>query len=112
MKYRAGHGEEVMSARSSEYCRRARSHLAWLGSPLAGALAHSVAAVDLDRLRREMGANAAAVPAEQRRKAPVLRGALFWAAHQARIRALTNQVRAQWAQTARLNRMGTGASAR
>jgi hypothetical protein len=37
MKYRAGHGEERMSERSVEYCRRARAHLATLGSPLANA---------------------------------------------------------------------------
>ena len=35
MKYRAGYGEETMSARSVEYCRRVRDHLAALGSPLA-----------------------------------------------------------------------------
>jgi hypothetical protein len=38
MKYRAGHGEERMSPLSIEYCRRARMHLATIGSPLgAGA---------------------------------------------------------------------------
>jgi hypothetical protein len=35
MKYRAGHGEERMTPRSVEYCRRARLHLAAIGSPLA-----------------------------------------------------------------------------
>ena len=39
MKYRAGWGEERMSPLSVEYCRRARGHLAAIGSPLAnGAL--------------------------------------------------------------------------
>jgi hypothetical protein len=39
MKYRAGHGEERMTPLSVEYCRRARTHLAAIGSPLAeGAL--------------------------------------------------------------------------
>ena len=37
MKYRAGHGEERMTPLSVEYCRRARVHLASVGSPLAGA---------------------------------------------------------------------------
>lgn len=37
MKYRAGHGEERMTPLSVEYCRRARVHLASIGSPLAGA---------------------------------------------------------------------------
>src|SRR3954468_1988424 len=35
MKYRAGHGEERMTPLSVEYCRRARGHLAAIGSPLA-----------------------------------------------------------------------------
>lgn len=34
MKYRAGHGEERMTPLSVEYCRRARMHLATIGSPL------------------------------------------------------------------------------
>jgi hypothetical protein len=34
MKYRAGHGEERMTPLSVEYCRRARGHLAAIGSPL------------------------------------------------------------------------------
>src|SRR5215207_9904448 len=39
MKYRAGWGEERMTPLSVEYCRRARGHLAAIGSPLAdGAL--------------------------------------------------------------------------
>lgn len=44
-RYRAGHGEQRMTPRSVEYCRRALAHLAWLGSPLAaGATAPSVPA--------------------------------------------------------------------
>ena len=35
MKYRAGHGQEVMTPRSVKYCNRARNHLAALGTPLA-----------------------------------------------------------------------------
>ena len=34
MKYRAGWGEERMTPLSVEYCRRAREHLAAIGSPL------------------------------------------------------------------------------
>jgi hypothetical protein len=52
MKYRAGHGEERMSERSVEYCRRARAHLAAIGSPLANA---PVPAVDyVSRLHRAL----------------------------------------------------------
>ena len=38
MKYRAGHGEEIMSALSMTYCGRARAHLAAAGSPFAAAI--------------------------------------------------------------------------
>ncbi|MGH6936993.1 MAG: lytic transglycosylase domain-containing protein, partial [Methylocella sp.] len=38
MKYRAGHGEEIMSALSVTYCGRARAHLAAAGSPFAAAI--------------------------------------------------------------------------
>jgi hypothetical protein len=44
MKYRAGHGEERMSAFSVEYCRRARSYLVSTGSPLGEALLPPIAA--------------------------------------------------------------------
>jgi hypothetical protein len=45
MKYRAGHGEERMTPLSVEYCRRVRTHLATIGSPLgAGADAGHVGA--------------------------------------------------------------------
>jgi hypothetical protein len=37
MKYRTGHREERMTPHSVEYCRRARLHLAAIGSPLANA---------------------------------------------------------------------------
>ncbi|WP_156917497.1 lytic transglycosylase domain-containing protein [Salinarimonas rosea] len=37
MKYRAGHGETRMSARSVAYCVRAIAHLKQIGSPLADA---------------------------------------------------------------------------
>jgi Transglycosylase SLT domain len=45
MKYRAGHGSDKMSALSIEYCRRARVHLAAVGTEIGtstGALAHPV----------------------------------------------------------------------
>ena len=45
MKYRAGHGSDKMSALSIEYCRRARQHLATVGTEIGtslGALAQPV----------------------------------------------------------------------
>jgi len=38
MKYRAGHGSDQMSPLSIEYCRRARQHLAAVGTQLGSAL--------------------------------------------------------------------------
>jgi len=50
MKYRAGHGEDAMSARSVEYCARVRAYLASVGSPLASDL--PVVAAGAGRVRR------------------------------------------------------------
>jgi transglycosylase-like protein with SLT domain len=75
MKYRAGHGSDTMSALSIEYCRRARRHLASvgteIGSPVEGlaqpvirprgttaALVHRLHTgerISLGRLRQEAG---------------------------------------------------------
>lgn len=98
MKYRAGHNEERMSALSVEYCRRAKSHLAALGSPLgAGALpavtfgpaSASVAGPKGGRLVRVAG---------RLRKVAGVRTATtsrrFWAAHESRIRAI--EARLPW----------------
>jgi hypothetical protein len=68
MKYRAGHGEEQMTARSVEYCRRARLHLATIGSPLADAPLPAFAATQ--------GASRAP---RQSRLAQKLRGKVMWA---------------------------------
>jgi hypothetical protein len=38
MKYRAGWGEERITPLSAAYCRRARQHLATIGSPLAAGM--------------------------------------------------------------------------
>jgi len=92
MKYRAGHGEETLSPRSVAYCRRVREHLAVLGSPLAASVSVPVDAI--------------VAPPEQtgpklsRGPSAAKRGPLFWAAHEARIRALTAQVHAKWARIA------------
>jgi hypothetical protein len=59
MKYRAGHGEERMTPLSVEYCRRVRSHLATIGSPLgAGAVpAKSVASSPFGAARTAVSAD-------------------------------------------------------
>jgi soluble lytic murein transglycosylase-like protein len=93
MKYRAGHGEETLSPRSSEYCRKAREHLAALGSPLAASISTPIAAISnpvppggtMPKMR-------ALTPAERSRQ--------FWAAHDARVKAITAAVHAKWARLA------------
>ena len=87
MKYRAGHGEETMSARSAEYCRKARTYLAALGSPLAGEALNSP---DIAQSRPQ------AAIRNLRALSPAERSRRFWQAHEARIRALTQKVHAKW----------------
>lgn len=108
MKYRAGHNEERMSALSVEYCRRAKSHLAAIGSPLG---AGAVPMADFDvapRLGPQASLqtsfkNAASYGRVKRvggrlvRVMPVHDAAWtrrFWAAHTARIRAI--EARLHW----------------
>jgi hypothetical protein len=65
MKYRAGHGEERMTPLSIEYCRRARMHLATIGSPLgAGAAPSNVqASAPVVRMPRVSTGETAEAPA-------------------------------------------------
>lgn len=88
MKYRAGHGEETMSALSATYCGRARAHLAAAGSPFAAAM--SVPYVYEPAMPRPRAA----------RRGPRLRTAAvsraFWVAEEARVRAITQRVEAKW----------------
>lgn len=96
MKYRAGHNQERMSALSVEYCRRAKSHLASIGSPLAAgplpAAEFGTAPVALGSTF--LGARAAGVrrvAGRLVRAAPVRTAKTsrtFWAAHTARIKAI------------------------
>jgi soluble lytic murein transglycosylase-like protein len=98
MKYRAGHGEEVMSPLSVTYCNRARSHLATLGSPFAmGATAPIEPSLDSYPSR--------SIKASLRGSAKVKRGGsaasrAFWSAHEARVQAITARLRAKWRRVA------------
>lgn len=105
MKYRAGHGEEVMSPLSVTYCSRARAHLATLGSPLA--LAGAVGEVrPAPAEPRAAGAPTAAMIAEPRRvyasyrQGTAAASRAFWTAHDARVRAIRAQVAAKWQRVA------------
>ena len=88
MKYRAGHGEEQMSALSVSYCNRARAHLASIGSPLAAGYSGPIASVEpMPRSHRSFSA-------PKIRTAAVSRA--FWAAHDARVRAISAKIEAKW----------------
>lgn len=100
MKYRAGHNQERMSALSVEYCRRAKSHLAALGSPLgAGALpsADFGTFATTSVVPGPEGGRVVRVAGRLRRVAsgrPVVSGRRFWAVHTARIKAI--EARLPW----------------
>ncbi len=94
MKYRAGHGETIMTPLSVTYCQRARVHLASIGSPLAGTvtpadLVAATAAVDAARASESLTIHG-------RPKT----GASFWAAFRSRIGRINAKIEAKWKRTA------------
>ncbi len=91
MKYRAGHGEEAMSPLSIIYCGRARAHLAAAGSPYANAAPVPLA---FDPNVPAAAKRAARRGPPKMRTAAVSRA--FWAAHDARVRAITKRIEAKW----------------
>ncbi|WP_244562178.1 lytic transglycosylase domain-containing protein [Bradyrhizobium lablabi] len=98
MKYRAGHGEEVMTKRSQIYCNRAKLHLAALGSPLASGT--TPPAIIPPSVLANISARPALnspkdVYAQYRQGTPAASRA-FWAAHEARIRAINARIEARW----------------
>ncbi len=114
MKYRAGHGEERMSPRSVEYCRRARAHLVANAAPLRaeGLTMTTSPPPELAGQRTNTHASARG-PARSTPSSAFLRevriarnqvrsgkgvrtaadSARFWRAHEARIRELTRRPR-------------------
>jgi len=95
MKYRAGHREEVMTSRSSEYCRRARAHLASIGSTLGGSEPGEIRFQPLLSAPARPGSGKTSTPAKPSIR---LRGKAFWAAHEARIRAINASIQRRWRQ--------------
>jgi hypothetical protein len=98
MKYRAGHGEEIMTPRSQTYCDRARLHLAGLGSPLATGVAPPAilpASVIANPSPRLSLTSPRDVYAFYKQGTPAASRA-FWAAHEARIRAIRARIEARW----------------
>lgn len=81
MKYRAGHGEERISPRSSEYCRRARVRLASIGSPPANAPLRDLRAGPYGARQGNVHSPRRVTPS------PSALNLRLWAEHAARVRA-------------------------
>jgi hypothetical protein len=110
MKYRAGHGEEIMTPRSVSYCLRARSHLAALGSRFAdgATFAEGTTAPVIVPASTPAAASNPPKPepnspkdvyARYRQGTPAASRA-FWAAREARVRTITAQLEAKWRRVA------------
>ncbi|MBR0719740.1 lytic transglycosylase domain-containing protein [Bradyrhizobium liaoningense] len=112
MKYRAGHGEETMTPRSTIYCNRARNRLIAMNSPFAAAGASAVAT---DPVELESKPMSSARPAKSQAPKPPARptdvyaiykrgtpaaSRAFWTAHEARIRAVKARLEAKWRRVA------------
>jgi hypothetical protein len=102
MKYRAGHGEEFMSPLSVTYCNLARARLAAMGSPYAGSGAGSgaiTAAAAETSVRDKRPSPELARPTEvygTYRQGTAAASRAFWAAHEARVRAIRAGVESKW----------------
>jgi Transglycosylase SLT domain len=115
MKYHAGHGEEVMTPLSVNYCRRARRHLAALGSPFAVggtvdtgfdpalAIAREIDLPKTDPSKVAAPKGVANSPIEvyaKYRQGTPLASQAFWAAHEARVRAIKARIESKWRRVA------------
>ncbi len=98
MKYRAGHAEEVMTKRSVNYCNRARNHLAGLGSPLATGTTPPaiIPASVLANISPRLVLNSPKDVYAQYKQGTPAASRAFWAAHEARVRAITARIEARW----------------
>lgn len=100
MKYRAGHGETIMTPRSVNYCNRARHHLAALGSPLAigeGPAPPAIIppSVLTNNQPKSLLISPKDVYAQYRQGTPAASRA-FWAVHEARVRAIKARIESRW----------------
>lgn len=110
MKYRAGHGEESMTARSVSYCSRAESYLVSPDTPPSGtepavtATARTAAAATARAVKGTTApisalASPKAVYAQYKQGTAAASRA-FWAAHEARVKAIDAKLQAGWRRVA------------
>jgi len=109
MKYRAGHGEDTMTARSQVYCNRARNRLLAMNS--AALETGSTAVLDPAPAVPAPAPAAAARPAQRAptqpkavyaryRQGTAAASRAYWAAHEARIGAIKARIEARWKRVA------------
>jgi hypothetical protein len=103
MKYRAGHCEEAMTPRSQIYCNRARNRLFAMNSPFAAPGAVAAPAPAPAPVPAPMAAmQRSALPARPAdvyaiyKHGTAAASRAYWAAHEARIRAIKARVEARW----------------
>lgn len=104
MKYRAGHGEEEMAARSQVYCNRARNRLAAVKSqapeakvapdPAPPSIPAALAATPAKRMSTPRIAQPKAVYARYRQGTAAASRA-YWAAHEARVSQIKARIAAR-----------------
>ena len=99
MKYRAGHGQEVMTPRSVNYCNRARKHLAALGASLSTGGPTPPAIIPASALANNQSKSLLIAPKEvyaQYRQGTPAASRAFWTVHEARIRTIKARVETKW----------------
>lgn len=108
MKYRAGHGEEAMTARSQVYCNRARNRLVAMNSTSVGTEAEAVpepappaaaAAPARPASRPKTSVQPKTVYARYRQGTAAASRA-YWAAHEARVSLIKARIEARWKRVA------------
>lgn len=106
MKYRAGHGEEIMSPLSQTYCNRARNRLLAMNSASVGpgAVAAVVpAAAPVVAIKAMAGAPTLTRPATvyaHYRQGTAAASRAFWAAQEARVSQIKARIEAKWKRVA------------
>jgi hypothetical protein len=112
MKYRAGHGEEVMTARSRIYCNRARNRLIAMNSAFASP--EALAAIGPVVEPPPPAASVSAIGSKPKPKVPIrpadvyasfrqgtaAASRAYWAAHEAKIRAIKARIESRWKRVA------------
>lgn len=105
MKYRAGHGEDEMTARSQVYCNRARNRLLAMNAMPAGT-AVAAAPDPAPPVAAAAPAKPARMPVQPKtvyarhRQGTAAASRAYWAAHEARISQIKARIEARWKRVA------------